>query len=383
MNKKILLSLILSVFFLSIALAADLYNNLNMNRNSIYNISWVNATYFNGSGQYLIGITGTGNTTAQMQIAVNNSGYYNIISAQCFYMNNATDRTSFQLTYNSTYHTYVITNVSSISNNTLWFNGYSTSFFQNGTEQINTTIQMLAAVNTTGWERWFNITSLMSYYLNNVTERGFFTSTFNTSYDAFRTANYSAKTDYVNNATERSTFTSTFNTTYHNFVAANVSNNTAYLEGYLSTFFCPLNSSACGGTGGGVNYWLVSGSWMWNNATAGGQPNINMTTINATTFYGKLAGYVSNATERALYGYNGTYESTFNSSYNSQLGHNTSIEIKAAVNNTGSYDIGINGTQWINSTLGFKLFDNVKIYFGTHNDVFIMYNSTANAGQLG
>jgi hypothetical protein len=39
------------------------------------------------------------------------------------------------------------------------------------------------------------------------------------------------------------------------------------------------------GGGSGANYWQTSGSWMWPNVTAGGQNNINLTTVNSTTFY--------------------------------------------------------------------------------------------------
>ena len=43
-------------------------------------------------------------------------------------------------------------------------------------------------------------------------------------------------------------------------------------------------ADAAGGASG-TNYWQVLGEWMFPNATAGGKPNINITTLNATTSY--------------------------------------------------------------------------------------------------
>jgi hypothetical protein len=82
--------------------------------------------------------------------------------------------------FNSTYNDYITKNVSSISNNSLYFNGYSTSLFQNGTELTNITTEMQIAVNNSGS---YNITSWQTNYVNNATERTSFTNTYNKTYD--------------------------------------------------------------------------------------------------------------------------------------------------------------------------------------------------------
>jgi len=318
---------------------------------------------------------------------------------------------------------YMNANVSSISNNSLFFNGLGTGYFQNGTETdtANTTTQMRDALNQS---------------------------------------------------------------LYYNFT----SNRTLYIDctgiyGGSDADFC---ADATGG-GGGVNYLQVSGVWMWNNATSGGQPNINFTKVNATTFYedgvSLINKYVSvgNVTINAatIDGYDSAFfmplnVSGLNTAWTSKLGFgnitdynldvtwrnklewgnisndpqynatvntfitknvssiannslffggyptgfylngtdidtaNTTAQMRNAINQTLYYNITVNdtknyfggyptgfyqngtevantSTQIVNvfNTTGLQVNDDVKIYFGTDRDVFIQYNTTASAGQLG
>jgi hypothetical protein len=143
---------------------------------------------------------------------------------------------------------YMDANVSSISNNTLFFNGLPTGYFQNGTEvdTANTTTEMRTAINQT---LYYNLTSQMCYYLNNATQDTAYTKTYNVSYNAnvsstsnntlwFNGANtwytynstYHAKPSNVYNASyeyqTNSTLMITYNSTYHQF--ANYTYNATY-----------------------------------------------------------------------------------------------------------------------------------------------------------
>jgi len=62
-----------------------------------------------------------------------------------------------------------------------------------------------------------------------------------TNYSSY--ANLSYYTWYVDNSTERSLFTTTFNSTYDDYITANVSAEADTLDGYDSDFFRPLNKS--------------------------------------------------------------------------------------------------------------------------------------------
>jgi len=85
-------------------------------------------------------------------------------------------------------------------------------------------------------------------------------STYNSTYDAYVTANVSAKTAYVDNATERSLFTETYNSTYAAYVAANISNSTTYLNNYQATYFYPVNKTMSNATAFGDNNKLYFGT---------------------------------------------------------------------------------------------------------------------------
>jgi hypothetical protein len=134
----------------------------------------------------------------------NTAGYYNISSQMCYYMNNNTynqwlyNQTTPAINYfnsnpynwinnsfNSTYNDYITANVSSISNNSLYFNGYPTSFFQNGTEQVNTTSDMRNAINSTGvaTQLYYNISTNTSTYFNGYQTSFFKNDTYNQTYD--------------------------------------------------------------------------------------------------------------------------------------------------------------------------------------------------------
>jgi hypothetical protein len=172
--------------------------------------------------------------------------------------------------------------------------------------------------------------------------------------------------------------------------------------------------------GAGVNYWQASGTWMWNNATAGGQPNINLTTINATTFnqggnkvfdisggigvgnistgvfpnaeYFSTALPMSNITVSGLTSANlgSTFAINAGNVTGLSLGYNTSAQVITAINTSQTYyqisvsnvtsgtivNSNISGTGWVNSSTGGHYNDNTKIYFGTSNNYCMYYNTT-------
>lgn len=121
----------------------------------------------------------------------------------------------------------------------------------------------------------FNISSYGSvnnyYNITNITNITY--SGGNTSDQIFGVCNnYSfsliSEPKWFNNYTAfNSSWSSTFNSSY-NALLNNVSNNTHYFDGYDSSYFCPLNSTACGGTSSSFvatnsykNY-LVNGTWI-------------------------------------------------------------------------------------------------------------------------
>ena len=83
-------------------------SDLNMMDFSIVNSSWLNGTNLNVTQICFGGVCQISwpiNSTADVIAAINNSGYYNISVAVASYINNATERTLFTDTYNSTYNT--------------------------------------------------------------------------------------------------------------------------------------------------------------------------------------------------------------------------------------------------------------------------------------
>lgn len=80
MNKKSIIVAILILLSFSIVLAANFWVDINMNLKSIYNGTWANFTYHNGTyygdGQYLTGVVGGDNSTTEIRAAVNDSSLY-------------------------------------------------------------------------------------------------------------------------------------------------------------------------------------------------------------------------------------------------------------------------------------------------------------------
>lgn len=166
MNKKLFAVVLIILLSFSIVLAANFWVDINMNLKNIYNATWVNSTKFNGTyygdGQYLTGIAGgAGNTTEEMQDAVMDAidagtqtritvTYQDATNDMDFVVDNMVEfntTSEMRAAINNTPGTFNIT-----VNNSVYFNGKVTSFFQNGTEidTANTTAQMRAAVNGTG-----------------------------------------------------------------------------------------------------------------------------------------------------------------------------------------------------------------------------------------
>ena len=296
----------------------------------------------------------TVNTTSQMIGAINGSGVYNITSWFTYYVNNATERSLFTSTYNVTYHNYVVANISA-----------KTDYMMNITERnlflsdlTNTTSQVREAVN--GSDLYYQIIVkdlLCTDCLTGTEITGLTVSDF-TADLGLRWENL---TDYPtacsagNAITALSdsptcspfqTGTELFNTTSQVKSAMNdtgneyyifKSNETLYISctgiyGGSDADFC---SDAVGGGGSWINYWQVSGTWMFPNTTAGGQNSVNVTQLNTTTLC------VGSDCHTNWFTYNATYDAkpsnTYNASYDAQLGHNTSAEVINTINISDAY----------------------------------------------
>lgn len=311
-----------------------------VNQSLYYNLTVNDTRYFGGytTGFFQNGTEiDTANTTTDIRNAVNQTLYYNLTSQMCYYLNNATQNTQYTQvyntsyeywsnvsltnTYNTTYHSYIASNVSSIANNSLYYNGYTTGFFQNGTEidTANTTQQMRDAVNQS---LYYNFTAQMCYYLNNATQNTLYTQVFNSSYE------------YWGNVS----LTNTYNSTYHTY---------AYNQTLPALIFVSQNPFG----------WLNSSynstyhTWAYNQTT----PAISYINTNPFSWL----------------------NSSYNASYHIQLGHNTSSEIQVAINNTpltgGYYNITAGVCYYVNNVTYSNQFYPYSNPYGFKN---VTYNSS-------
>jgi hypothetical protein len=283
------------------------------------------------------------NTTAEIITAVNNSKPYNLTAWVSFYINNATERTLFTNTYNSSYEYWL---------NLTLMQTYNASY--DIQLNHNTTTEIKNAIN--GSTNSYNITSWVSFYINNATERTLFTNTYNSTYDTVVTGNTSAQminavnnslsynitswvANYINNSTERTLFTNTYNSTY----------DTKPSNTYNSTYDLNINTA---------------------NTSAEMRAAINGSTYsyNITSW---VSNYINNATERTLFTnvFNSSYEywlnttlmQTYNSTYDLNINTaNTTAEMRTAINgSTNSYNITAWVSFYINNSTERTLFTNV------------------------
>jgi len=299
-----------------------------------------------------------GNSSEEMIAAVNNSFIYNLTAYNAYYVDNATERELFTRAYNASYmtSTYNSSYDAQLGHNTTneIFAAVNNGTFQTGSElwnttneafrasdnstfhrinlllnfsnitvcaedQIlkivggawtcsaeagasgNTTAQVIAAINSTG-NGFFNLTSWYTWYVNNATERTLFTNTYNASYltNSYN-ASYDSQLGHNTTAEIQAAQTITGNTTNQIFAA--VDNSTFHRFSQQIT-------------------WANLSSWSLNNVWTGslGWGNVSARSLDIV-WAGKLDwGNISNAV-------------IYNASYDAQLGHNTTDEVFAAVNN--------------------------------------------------
>jgi len=328
------------------------------------------------------------NTTSEIRTAINQTLYYNLTSQMCYYLNNATQDTSYQKTFNTSYDAKpsVDTNCSVVGscsnvqygteqvntttemriaiNQSLYYNitcndsrnyfgGYNTGFFQNGTEvdTVNTTSQMRNAVNQS---LYYNMTVNDTRNFNGY-NTGFFqngTEQVNTTTDIRNTINQtlyynltSQMCYYLNNATQNTAYTQMFNSSYEYWNNASLATTGTCSAGQYvkqTTASGVVCDTPAAGGGSGVNYWQVTGSWMSPNETAGGQNSLNITNLNVT---GAYYGTVFNASYERKPDNNMTYNVT----YHGQLGHNTTSEIQTAINQTLYYNFTSQMCYYLNN----------------------------------
>jgi len=305
----------------------------------------------------------TVNTSAEMIIAVNNSLSYNITSWFCEYVDNTTERAAFTNRTNTTYDAYITSNVSSISDVTYYLENatqeteFTTTYnstYDTNIDTVNTTAEMIAAINGSGT---YNITSWFCEYVDNTTERVAFTNRTNTTYDAYITSNASSTADvsyYLENTTQEAEFKTTYNATYD----ANIDTVNTTQE-----MIDAVNNS--------LSYNITS--WFCEYVDNSTERAAFITTYNST-YHGYVESNVSSIADVSYYLENTTQETEFTTTYN------TTYDADVGKTYNSTYEDYL---QWANATAGMHLGDNIRFYFGDDNDVFIMFNSTAGAGQLG
>ena len=137
-------------------------------------------------------------------------------------------------------------------------------------------------------------------------------------------------------------------------------------------------------TGSGDDLWLGTSTQTDANFRA----YANGTVWISDEYYGKLAGYVSNSTERSAFtttynatyatwptnytSYNTSWTSTYNSTYDAYVTANYTNNTNLLDGYDSAYFYGLNTTM-VNAS---KFNDNQKLYFGTDSDVVMYFNGT-------
>jgi len=161
------------------------------------------------------------------------------------------------------------------------------------TDLFNTSTQMDTAINATA-NRYFQLKVNESNYWDNLNSPSDFAAdSISEAAIDMNTACGSTQKLYVS-GNDLACNNDLFNTSTEVKVAVNdtpnnyfqiKSNETNYINcagiyGGSDADFC---ADALGGGGAGENYWQVGGGWMFPNITAGGDNDVNVTTLNATT----------------------------------------------------------------------------------------------------
>lgn len=120
------------------------YRDAMFSRN-VTSANFTATEYYHGDGSLLSGVVGGGNSSTEIRAAINDSGSYNITSWFCYYVDNATERSLFtdtfnttydakpDNTYNSTYDTHVTNDVITHQDNITTYNSTYDTF----TDQAN------------------------------------------------------------------------------------------------------------------------------------------------------------------------------------------------------------------------------------------------------
>lgn len=308
-NGRFLTNINESLWLGNSSLVAFLANQSQWNVNSS---TWCNdSQYLNGSGSSNFYpssnpndfiSTWIPNTTLEMKNAVNNSGYYNITSQQCFYVGNVTERNAFLNIYNSSYLTQEL----ELMFNNNWTNISSWLYNQteNAMDYCDDTFITKANegnLNTNSSTYWSgldafptlyeaNISDLQSYLLTesdplwsgNYTDfNDSWSSTFNATYDALVTDNESwnetlADTLYYSidnpfgfyNSTSLPYFiNSTFNSTYGAKADYNFSDNNFNGSGNFTTTGTGLFGDILATDNITADYFLGDGSLLTGIST--------------------------------------------------------------------------------------------------------------------
>ena len=386
----------LTIIFLSVCLTATIvyaveskiYVDYNFMGNDVYNATWINATYFYGSGEYLTGLVGGAglnywqagsvwmwaNTTAggkhyinvtainatvvyensvsltdkywELTDTMSNQGLWGVnVSNYTFYIDNSTERAlfesifnvSYESTFNTTYDAFVVANISNVSNSTLYWDEILQQSEISITEsQISDLQSYLLGEADPIWNANY---SLVGFLAN----------------QGLWNINASNYTDYVGNTSERTLFESifnasyesTFNTTYDAFVAANISsisNSTIWWNG---TDIFPILYEA-----------NISDLAHTNLTEADVQTYINNTADDYFQIKAKdlLCTDCLDGTEIA--------ELTDADISNTLT---ASVLVAAANIDIGNYNL---------TSAGLRLADDEKIYLGTDDDALIYFNGT-------
>ena len=322
-------------------------------------------------------------TTSLNSTDINSTGYYNITSAMCYYLDNATEREAFLSTYNSSY--YLNSNPLNFIN-TSYNSTYDTNQANNSWNESRANILYYPYSNPYAF---INTSENSSYYLAS-----------NPSNFTNASALYPIFVNYTYyNSNPYSWINMSYNSTYDTYAY----NQTTPAIDYADDTFITLTNE--GNLNANSSVWWsgfdafptlyeanISDLQSYILASDEGDLNTN------SSVYSDQCFYDANTTERSLFmstynnsymtnTYNATYDAkpsnTFNATYDAFVIANvskTSNETNFFGAKPSSFYLNSSAGQgWVNSSTGMKLNNDTKFYFGSEGEYCIYYNTTLNA----